>query len=36
MANKERILVVDDTPLNIQMLADMLKDDYQFMVATSD
>jgi diguanylate cyclase (GGDEF)-like protein len=35
MANKERILVVDDTPLNIQMLADMLKDDYQIMVATS-
>jgi diguanylate cyclase (GGDEF)-like protein len=35
MSNNERILIVDDTPLNIQMLADMLKDDYQIMVATS-
>ena len=32
---KPRILVVDDTPANIKILADLLRKDYLLSVATS-
>ena len=32
---KSRILVVDDTPANIKILADLLRKDYLLSVATS-
>jgi len=32
---KQKILIVDDTPLNIKMLGEVLRDDYKVMVATS-
>ena len=33
--SKPRILVVDDTPANIKILADLLRKDYLLSVATS-
>ncbi|NRB39083.1 MAG: diguanylate cyclase [Pseudomonadales bacterium] len=35
MMDKAVILLVDDAPANVQMLADILKDDYTLKVATS-
>ncbi|MBF0118900.1 MAG: two-component system response regulator [Desulfobacterales bacterium] len=32
---KEKILIVDDTPVNIRMLASVLKDDYKLIFATN-
>ena len=34
LRRKQEILIVDDAPINIQVLADMLKDDYLVKVAT--
>jgi len=33
--NRQKILIVDDTPLNIKMLGELLRDEYKVMVATS-
>ncbi len=33
--NKQKILIVDDTPLNIKILGEMLRHDYQIIVATN-
>ena len=35
MAKQQKILVVDDTPENIQILVETLKDDYQVVAATN-
>ncbi|MBU2548691.1 MAG: response regulator, partial [Proteobacteria bacterium] len=35
MEEKRRILIVDDMPSNIKILADVLKTDYRISVATS-
>ena len=35
MTSKDRILVVDDNPDNIQVLADFLEDEYRVLYATS-
>jgi len=35
MAKQQKILVVDDTPENIQVLVETLKDDYQVVAATN-
>jgi len=32
---KQKILIVDDTPLNIKILGEVLRDDYTIMVATN-
>ncbi|NOX25629.1 MAG: response regulator [Deltaproteobacteria bacterium] len=35
MADKQRILIVDDTPSNIRVLHDLLKDKYRISIATN-
>ena len=35
MSKRPRILIVDDHPLNVQILEDLLEDDYQLAMATS-
>ncbi|BBD07394.1 response regulator [Desulfovibrio ferrophilus] len=35
MSDSPRILIVDDTPANIRLLADFLREDYQLSVATN-
>lgn len=35
MAEKQRILVVDDTPANIKILNDLLRDEYSISIATN-
>ena len=32
---KQRILIIDDEPLNIKVLAQQLKDDFEVIIATS-
>ena len=33
--NKEKILIVDDTPVNIRVLVEALKNDYKLSIATN-
>lgn len=35
MADKKSILIVDDTPLNIKLLNDLLRNEYQISIATN-
>jgi putative two-component system response regulator len=35
MPDKQRILIVDDTPMNIKVLNDLLKNDYHISIATN-
>ncbi len=35
VAKKHNVLIVDDVPINIKILATMLKDEYQIIMATN-
>jgi putative two-component system response regulator len=35
MANKDTILIVDDVPANLEMMINILKDEYSIIVATN-